>query len=169
MDLFLTFFGGRPVPPQVDKFMLSSLARSAPPRVPSSSHRLSSLACRRRRHAGSHPCPVSVRPHLPPSLSRRLSSLARRRPPSPAAVVVAPALVPGPSASTLACRQHPLACRSRRAGSRPLPVSVRPCLPSSSSSPPPPTAADAPDRPSPSRRRASFRCFVCVVIVISRN
>ena len=42
-------------------------------------------------------------------------------PPSPA-VVVSPALVPCPSASTLACRRH-------HAGSRPLPVSVRPCLP----------------------------------------
>jgi hypothetical protein len=98
---------------------------------------------------------------------RQLSSLARSAPPR--AVVVAPALIPGPSASALTCHQRPLACRSRRAGSRPLPVSVRPRLPpsSSSSSSPPSTAVDAPDRPSPSRRRASFCCFVCVVI--SRN
>jgi hypothetical protein len=158
---------------------LSSLARSAPPAcrrrraalVPGPS--ASALASRRRCRAGFRPWPVGVRPHLPsappcvPSSSRRLLSLARRRPPSPAAVVVAPALVPGPSASALACRQRPLACRSRCAGSRPLPVSVRPHLPSSSSLPPPPTAADAPDRPSLSLRRASFHCFVCVVI--SRN
>jgi hypothetical protein len=45
-------------------------------------------------------------------------------PPLPA-VIVTPALVPCPSASALACRH-------RRVGSRPLPVSVRPCLPSSS-------------------------------------
>jgi hypothetical protein len=40
------------------------------------------------------------------------------------AVFVAPALVPGPSASALACR------RRRHAGSRPWPVGVRPRLPS---------------------------------------
>jgi hypothetical protein len=116
---------------------LSSLARSAPPRVPSSSRRsrpwpapalvpgpsASALTCRqrplacRRRRAGSCPWPVCVRPRLPPSSSRRLSSLARRRPPSPAvsapsrAGVVAPALVPSLSASILACRRH---CRRRR-------------------------------------------------------
>ena len=78
---------------------LSSLARSAPPRKPSS--------------------------------SRRLSSLARRHPPSPAAVAAAPALVPGPSVSALACRQRPLACRSRRAGSISWPVGIRPRLPPS--------------------------------------
>jgi hypothetical protein len=83
--------------------------------------------------AGSRPWPVGVRPRLPPSSSRRLSSLARQRPPSPAvsaplrAVVVAPALVPCPSASALVCR------RRRRAGFRPWPVGVRPHLPPSSS------------------------------------
>ncbi len=129
MDLFLTFFGGKPVPLQVDKFTCFV------------------------------PCPFSA-----PSRAvvvAPLLSLARWRLPLPAAVVIAPALVPGPPASALACRRH------HRAGSRPLPVRVCPRLPSSSSSPPPPTAADAPDRPSPSRRRASFHCFVCVVI--SRN
>ena len=40
-----------------------------------------------------------------------------------------------------------IACRCHRAGPRPLPVSVRPRLPSLS---PPPTAADAPGRSSPS-------------------
>jgi hypothetical protein len=54
----------------------------------------------------SRPLPISVRPCLPSS-SRWLSSFARRHPPLPA-VVVAPALVPGPSASALACRQRPL-------------------------------------------------------------
>jgi hypothetical protein len=92
----------------------------------------------------SRPLPISVRPRLPSS-SRWLSSFARRRPPSPA-VIVALALVPGPSASALACRQRPLvvvalalvpcpsasalACRRRCAGSCPLPVGVRPRLPS---------------------------------------
>ena len=108
------------------------------------------------RHRCSRPLPVSVCPRLPLS-SRWLLSLAHRRPPLPA-VIVAPALVPGPSTSALACRQRPLvvvalalvpcpsasalACRRRCAGndSRPLPVSVRPRLPSSSP-PPPPTAA----------------------------
>ena len=52
-----------------------------------------------------------------------------------------PALVPA--------RQRPVACRRRRAGSRPLPVSVHPCLPSSSP-PLPPMAADAPGRSLPS-------------------
>ena len=107
--------------------------------------------------------PVTMDIPPPPCRRRRRAALV----PGPSASALAcrrrrrAALVPGPSASALACR------RRRRAGSRPLPVSVRPRLPSSSSSPPPPTAADAPDRPSPSRRRASFRCFVCVVI--SRN
>ena len=78
-----------------------SCRRCSPPRRPSSLAR-------------------SAPPHVPSS-SRRLSSLARRCPPLPAAVVVAPALVPGPSASALACRQRPLACRSRCAGSRPVP------------------------------------------------
>jgi hypothetical protein len=94
----------------------------------------------------SRPLPVSVCPRLP-LLSRWLLSLARRRPPSPA-VIVAPALVPGPSTSALACRQRPLvvvaldlvpcpsasalACRRRHTGSRPLPVDVCPRLPSSS-------------------------------------
>jgi hypothetical protein len=50
-----------------------------------------------------------------------------------AAVVVAPALVPGLLVSALACRQRPLACRSRRAGSSSWPVGVRPRLPPSSS------------------------------------
>ena len=146
MDLFSTFL-------VVSQFLrkwtnsptLPSLFAAAPALVPGPS--ASALACRRRRCAGSCPWPVGVRPRLPPSSSRRLSSLSRRRPP-------------------LACRQRPLACRSRRAGSHPLPVSISPRLPSSSS-PPPPTAADAPDRPSPSCCRASFSCFVCVVI--SRN
>ena len=56
-----------------------------------------------------------------PSSSHRLPSLARQR-------------------ST---------CRCHRAGSRPLPGSVRPCLPSSSL-PPPQTAAEAPVRSLPS-------------------
>jgi hypothetical protein len=126
MDLFLTFFGGKPVPPQVDKFTcfvpcpfsapspaavvvapLSSLARRRPPSpaavvvAP-----LSSLA-RRRPHS---PAAVVVAP---------LSSLARRRPPSPAAVVVAPALVPCLSASALACRRHRPRRRHRRRRMRP--------------------------------------------------
>jgi hypothetical protein len=121
MDLFSTFFGGKPVPPQVDKFtgvfQKSPLTMDNPP------------------------------PHH------------RYRPSSRP-------LSPGLSASALACHQRPLACRRCRAGSRPLTVSVRPRLPSSSP-PPPPTAADAPGRSSPSHRRASFRCFVC--ILISRN
>ena len=141
MNLFLTFF-------VVNQFLRkwtnsSSFRRCSPPR------RLSSLA-------------RSAPPRVPLA-SCRLSSLARRRPPSPSTIFVAPALVPGLSASALTCRQRPLACRSHCTGSRPLPVSVRPRLPSLLSSPPPPTAVDAPDRPSLSRRRASFRCFVCVV------
>ena len=121
MDLFLTFFGGKPVPPQVDKFTLVAI----------------DVSCR----AGSRPLPVQ----------RPLR-----------AVVIAPALVPCPSASTLACRQRPLACHRRCSGSRPLPVSVRTRLPSSLPLPPP-TAANAPGRSSPSRRRTSF--LFCLVLI----
>jgi hypothetical protein len=81
--------------------------------------------CRHCSPSGSHPLPVSV--------------------PSPD-VVVAPAHIPCPSASALACRrprrrlsslarQRPLAFRRRCASSRALPVSVCPRLPSSSSPP----------------------------------
>ena len=73
---------------------------------------------------GSRPLPVSV--------------------PSPD-VVVAPALVPCPSGSALACRR-------RRAGSCPLPVSVRPRLPSSLPPSPPPL---------PSRRRPRHPVNLC--------
>ena len=106
----------------------------APALVPCPSE--SALACRHCR-AGSRPLPISVHPRLPSSLRRlsslvhprlplswrRLSSLARQRPSSPA-VIVAPTLVPCPTASALACRR-------RHAGSRPLPVGVCPRLPSS--------------------------------------
>ena len=95
----------------------------------------SALACRRCRRAGSRPWPVGVRSRLPsapprvPLSSRRLSSLGRQRPPLPAAVVFSPGLLPGLSASALACRQRPLACRSRRAALVPcLSASALACL-----------------------------------------
>ena len=131
MDLFLTFFGGKPVPPQVDKFTCFFPSpfiqrplvcrRRCAALVPGPS--ASALACRRRRRAALVPGPSAS----------ALACRRRRR----------AALVPGPSASALAC------CRRRRAGSRPLPVSVRPRLPSSSSSRMRPT-----DHRSPAAARA---------------
>jgi hypothetical protein len=79
MDLFLTFFGGKPVPPQVDKFTsfrrccLRAGSRPLPVQRP--------LACRRRRAA------------LVPGPSASALTCRRRR---------RAALVPGPSASALA-------------------------------------------------------------------
>jgi hypothetical protein len=183
MDLFLTFFGGNPVPLQVDKCTSfcrccrCAGSRPLPVQRP--------LACRRRRaalvpgpSASALACRCRHHTALVPSPSASTLACRRRR---------RAALVPGPSASALAFRRRrwpvgvrprlpllssrrlsslarrrpplpavsALTCRSRRASSRPLPDSVRPRLPSSASSLP------------SSRRRASFRCFVCVVI--SRN
>ena len=107
MDLFLTFFGGKPVPPQVDKFTcFVPCPFSAPSPAAVVVAPLSSLARRRP----PSPDAVVVAP---------LSSLARRRPPSPAAVVVVPALVPCLSASALACRCHRPRRRHRRRRMRP--------------------------------------------------
>ena len=79
MDLFLTFFGGKPVPPQVDKFTCFFPSPFSAP-LPSSSRR-------------SRPWPVGVRPRLPPSSSRRYRPC--QRPPSPAVVIVLAAATDG--------------------------------------------------------------------------
>ena len=141
---------------------LSFLAVSVPS-LPSSSRRLSSLD--------------RQRPPSPAVVFLWLSSLARQSPPS-SAVFVAPALVPCPSASALACcRRRRRRHRRRRTATilalagddlsprrpaaalavpshsvlrtvRPFPVTVLAPLPWSP--PPPPTAVDAPGRSSPS-------------------
>ena len=71
---------------------------------------------------------------------RWLVSLARQHQPSPAVIV---------AAGTCPLPISVLACCLRRIGSRLLPVSVHPCLPSLSP-PPPLTAADTPGRSLPS-------------------
>jgi hypothetical protein len=68
MDLFLTFFGGKPVPPQVDKFTCFFPSPFSAPSRAVVVAPLSSLA----RQRPPLPAAVVVAP---------LSSLARRRPP----------------------------------------------------------------------------------------
>ena len=117
----------------------------------------------RRRHAGSHPLTVSVRPRLlssppppPPTeadgdnLSVASNDLSPHRPAAALTLACQPPYcrhgVPCPSASALACRR-------RHVGSRPLPVSIHPHLPSLLPPPPPPL----PSRCCP-RHPVNLRC-----------
>ena len=77
MDLFLTFFGGKPVPPQVDKFTcFVPCPFSAPSPAAVVVAPLSSLARRRP----PSPAAVVVAPALVPCLSASALACRRHRP-----------------------------------------------------------------------------------------